>query len=106
MSDLQNMRSDAGDRVDTTLRKYFQAEMPSPWPALNLPEEPATPRRSVLQGLVHNAGRMALAASIIGLIVGYLALNAAFPPEKAVSKLHGPTIGLHGDGKNIQRPHK
>jgi len=103
MNDLgkqQNMNP--SERVETVLREYFHAAMPSVWPAIQLPDEPAKPRPSVLRGLFQNAGRMALAASILALVLGYLVLNAAFTPVTPRFSPAGPNIGMKGDGSRPQ----
>ena len=67
------------DPIDGMLSKYFQAEMPNPWPTFQTPEG-----RSVLpiirsRWLTYS--RIAVAACIVALLAGYLALAAYFPRE-------------------------
>jgi hypothetical protein len=98
MNNLGNLHNmGMNERVDSALRRFYQAEMPSTWPALRLPEE-APRRRSLVQRLTQNAGRMAIAASIVALVIGYTALTAVFPRNRSGLSLTQPVepIGLHG----------
>ena len=63
------------DDLDGLLRSFFQAELPSPWPAPALPAEPPTtpaPRRPLWRS------RAALAASVALLLAGNLFLAPRF----------------------------
>jgi len=103
MNDLGKQQyTNPNDRVEAVLRDYFHAAIPAPWPALQLPDEPAKPKPAVSHRLYHNAGRMALAASILALVAGYLALNAAFTPVSPRFTPAGPNIGMKGDGSRPQ----
>ena len=85
------------ENVDTTLRDFFVSEMPSPWPhakALDtLPMQPVwRPQRSWLQ----RHGRLALAASILLMLLSYLTLASSFPRDNgngAALDQTGPMIG-------------
>jgi hypothetical protein len=70
------------DDVDGVLNDFFRAELPDPWPALTLPAEPPLPlppsrRRPLVRG------RFALAASLLLLLLGSLALSNRFPDQLA-----------------------
>ena len=69
------------DDLDDLLRSYFQAEMPSPWPALKLPEErtvlPLAPRQVRTWSPLRS--RLALAASVGLLLTGALLFSG--PPQ-------------------------
>jgi hypothetical protein len=77
------------DDLDQLLRSYFQSELPSPWPALRALTQPGSPadlpgspvgRRRWLAF----RRRLAVAASVAALLIGYLLLAQAFP--SSVSK--------------------
>jgi len=78
-----------GDRpsenLDGLLRLFFQAETPQPWPAFKPPAEPLvlvkrTPSRQPL-----GRSRMALAASLLVLLIGQLCLSGLYSDRVAVS---------------------
>jgi hypothetical protein len=102
MNELNGLQT-SDNHVDHALRAYFRAEMPSPWPEARIPHDQPRPRRSLVQRF---AGRTALAASILLLIIGYLALAGAFPAERRSFVPNGPTIGSKPDrhGPQHQRP--
>jgi len=84
-----------GDEVDQTLRAFFKAQVPDPWPSFEAPPESSvlpfvTPRRrsSPLRG------RLALAAS-----VAFLAAAGWFLSGKFVDPgQHSPSELPHTDG--------
>jgi hypothetical protein len=89
------------ERVDRMLHDYFRAELPSPWPAPQLPDDvPAAvrPARSI-----RNGARWAIAASLLFLLLGYLTLSAWFPVKREGLRQVGPNIGLKPD-RNEVRP--
>jgi hypothetical protein len=67
------------DPIDGMLGKYFQAEMPNPWPAFRAPEEPSVLPLARSRWLTYS--RIAVAACIAALLAGYLALAAYFPRD-------------------------
>jgi hypothetical protein len=77
MNDLRVPRRMPDDRVDEMLRTFFRAEMPDPWPVLEAPELP--PQTLVLRPWWKRTGRFALAASVLLMLLGYLALASGFP---------------------------
>jgi hypothetical protein len=91
--------------VDEVLSDFFRAAMPAPWPAAPAGRPgygpPATPWARRLP-------RLALAASVGLLFVGYLTLASAFPRDEAVIDLGtGPIIGQkagHGRGGDLVVP--
>ncbi len=70
----------AGDDLDRSLRAFFRAEMPNPWPSLEAPLS----RPSVLSSRLAPAtttawnSRYALAASVAALIFGTFLLSGSF----------------------------
>ena len=64
----------SSDDVDDLLRAYFRAQLPQPWPELKLPApgQPLPQRRSLW------SSRSALAAAVTFLLLGSMALSAAF----------------------------
>ncbi len=84
MTLLKDPVSSSGENLDNLLRAFFQAEMPNPWPALEVPsrivltvpdrEEDPPPR---LGGSLFRS-RFALAASIALLVAGPLLLSGVF----------------------------
>ncbi|MFO0966660.1 MAG: hypothetical protein U0793_13895 [Gemmataceae bacterium] len=66
------------EKIDGLLRGYFQSAMPRPWPAFAYPKAARTtrPRRT--------AFRLALAACVALLFLGYWTLAQMFP-DPAVS---------------------
>lgn len=88
------------DDLDDLLRSYFQAEMPSPWPALKLPEE-----RAVLPLVAREPrtwsslrSRLTLAASVGLLLTGALLFSGPSPNHEAMDPgREAPEIGKHDD---------
>jgi hypothetical protein len=64
-----------GDNLDHLLRAFFRAEMPEPWP--DAPARPLAFRPARRRGLVRS--RLALAASVLLLLVGQWLLAGSFP---------------------------
>jgi hypothetical protein len=74
--------------IDGLLRAYFQAEMPHPWPSLSLT------RRQQSTSLLGRGWRIALAACVALLLLGYLSLAGLFPRE-------GPSQAIEPTGRQI-----
>lgn len=80
--------------IDSLLGSFFKRQMPDPWPAS--PAERAASSDRVPAGAVSGLGqaRLVLAASVLFLVFGYLAVARNFPAEPAQSGLEfGPEIG-------------
>ena len=87
--------------VDDVLRDFYQSELPSPWPALKVP--PATlPLRKPQQRRFRGVSRMALAAAVAFLLIGYLALASLFPTEQPRSPLPGHNTAHDGIGPDMR----
>jgi hypothetical protein len=86
----------SGDELDALLRAFFQAEMPRPWPALDVPDrsrrvshrngttsvlDRVTLRTAPSRAPLH--GRLALAASVILLLAGTLFLSGKFSNQSS-----------------------
>ena len=65
--------------IDGVLTKYFQAQMPNPWPAWQAPE---TNGKLTRRSPWLNYSRWAVAACVAALLAGYLALAGFFPRER------------------------
>ncbi len=93
------------DKIDGALQRYFEKEMPKPWPAFTYPQASpfARPARSTRTWM----SRLALAASVALLFVGYWSLSQLFPgpatPSEAGFRPEGPVIG---GGITIKTPRK
>ena len=67
--------------LDDVLRDFYRSEMPAPWPALAAPARPEPMKRP--QRLRFRAvSRLALAAAVAFLLIGYLALASLFPTQQ------------------------
>ena len=75
MSNVSN--EEARPEMDDLLHRYFQAEMPHPWPTFKAPR--ATAMKPTASMRSRYSGRMALAACIALLVAGYLTLGGYFP---------------------------
>jgi hypothetical protein len=83
----------SGDELDGMLRSFFRAEVPDPWPTMKFPEPVLKlhkPRRSTWLRI---GPRLAIAASVAFLLIGYLALGSIFPKHEA--------NGLNSNGRTI-----
>jgi hypothetical protein len=99
------------DRLDGMLRAFFRAEMPYPWPELKAPELP--PQAVVVRPWWKRTGRFALAAAVVLLMIGYLALANNFPRPNGdgsggLERVNGPigdrqTHQPKQAGKNVIR---
>jgi hypothetical protein len=73
--------------IDGLLRRYFQAEMPQPWPVAPEPAGPAAPVSARPHLLFRS--RFALAASLLLLLFGHLCLSGRFS-ESLPTGTEGP----------------
>ena len=85
------------ERIDGLLTKYFEAEVPSPWPAFATPEVPGVLPVRLSPWLTFR--RCAVAASIAALLAGYLALAGFFPREAPGRLNNDPSRNI---GRNPQ----
>jgi hypothetical protein len=91
------------DEVDEVLRCFYRAEMPHPWPAAPVVKAEAPPRRLGLGHFFRVPGRLAIAASVAALVIGYLMLQAWFPDPKPDSAIDKTQMGFRvapGKGSN------
>lgn len=78
MNEIHAKNGDVANDVDRLLTSYFQSEMPNPWPTWQAPETHTLPRR---RSRWLSLTRLAVAASLAGLLAAYLALAGFFPRE-------------------------
>jgi hypothetical protein len=81
MSNVMLENEEARPEIDGLLHGYFRTEMPSPWPAFQIPRPMRTKRPASFWS--RYGGRLALAASIALLVASYLALAGFFPRLQA-----------------------
>jgi len=88
--------------VDGLLRDYFRAQMPEPWPELDVPASLSLvrPRSTWWRA----ASRLALAASILLLLLGYLALAGLFPRPPVTSDLEDLQRNIGHKAKRVTPP--
>jgi hypothetical protein len=71
------------DELDGLLRRFYRTQMPDPWPAAprvaSAEETPPSPRRVAVGRFFRPTLRVALAAAVAFLVIGYLALQGWFP---------------------------
>ena len=83
--------------IDETLRDFYRSEMPDPWPTMRAPARTLPmPKRTARPVWLRSLSRLAVAASIALLLVGYLALASLFPRDNA-----GSAGGLNQVGGEI-----
>jgi hypothetical protein len=76
------------DEVDGLLRRFFRAQMPSPWPKAPVASEYKTTspsRRLAVVRFFRPTIRLAVAAAVALLVIGYLALQSWFPDPRALN---------------------
>jgi hypothetical protein len=84
LSEGPHRRGSTPGDLDALLRGFFRAEMPVHWPVLQLPAAPVAPPVAGRSRLARS--RVALAASLLLLLAGHLAvigLSADRPPSPA-----------------------
>jgi len=68
--------------IDDTLRDFYRSEMPDPWPTMRAPARTLPmPKRTARPVWMRSLSRLAIAASIALLLIGYLALASLFPRD-------------------------
>lgn len=70
--------------VDDLLRDFFRAEMPNPWPEIQLPEVDAPAKPLATRGYL-SWSRGVLAASVLFLLLGQMALSGRFAENPRVT---------------------
>jgi len=90
--------------VDGVLRRFFRSEMPDPWPEVQVPASAPVVRRRF--NWMHAGSRLALAASILLMVFGYVALAGKFPTEATPSNDISPVAPEIGDNplKRVRTP--
>jgi len=66
-------------KIDGKLRRFFQSELPHPWPEFAYPQPAARPARNRQRWL----SRLALAACVALVFLGYWSLTLVFPTPTA-----------------------
>jgi hypothetical protein len=77
---------------DGQLRAFFRAQMPEPWPAFRLPRDRsgmATVPERVVPSRTARHSRLALAATVVVLLVGTLLLSGKFHSSPAPETDYG-----------------
>lgn len=69
--------ADSPGDMDGVLRAFFQGELPNPWPGPKLWEDAEPPRVGRASTLLRS--RWALAATVLGLLLGHVFLSGRFP---------------------------
>ncbi len=103
MNDLR-LPSDSytSDCLEGALRTFFRAEMPDPWPVLRAPE---LPREPLARPWWKRSGRLALAASVVLMLIGYLAVARSFPRSDGVRQnVLEPASGTIGQKPSLRMP--
>jgi hypothetical protein len=80
--------------VEELLRRFYRAEMPESWPAAPAVAAPTsgTPRRLAVGRFFRAPRRLALAASVALLVIGFLALQTWFPEPQPASEVGSPLL--------------
>jgi len=94
--------NDRPDEIDGLLTRFFQAELPDPWPACPAPDEPAArvvPDRTTSWWELPQrfASRLSLALSLAVLLAGAWLLSGSFT---------GPSVPAVGSGTAAVQPMK
>jgi hypothetical protein len=95
--------------LDDVLRDFYAAEMPAPWPALKPPADVLPlPKRAARPAWLRKFSRLAFAASVAVLLIGYLALASLFPRDPASRLPRGehisPVPGPRKSADRVQTP--
>jgi len=78
---------DAGD-IDALLRRYFQRQMPRPWPAFRPPA--TVPFRLARRKAAAWRSRLTLAASVAALLIGSVAFLGRSHDSAETASVNGP----------------
>jgi hypothetical protein len=97
--------------LDQLLRDYFRAEMPQPWPDRAPALEPTQATRPPVRRKALSRSRFALAASLLFLLAGSLALSGLFSdypvpaPDRTADRIIGANPHSQDKhGKPLLRP--
>jgi len=89
----------SSDELDGMLRSFFRAEVPDPWPTMKFPEPVVKLHRPRRSAWLRIGPRLAIAASVAFLLLGYLALGSIFPK-------HQTAAGLNNGERNIAKDNR
>jgi len=98
MSQMMNDLKPGNGDVEGLLRRFFRSEMPHPWPEC---EASAQARETPPPSRFRALARLALAASVVLFVFGYLAVAAFFPPPQ-----NTPAEGSHNLGNAPDKTHQ
>jgi hypothetical protein len=90
---------EARSDMDELLHDYFQAEMPNPWPTFKAPRT-----KTVASSWSRVSGRLALAACVGLLVLGYLTLGGFFPRNHGPSDLQKAAEDIGSKERKTVRP--
>jgi hypothetical protein len=99
--------SPANDEVDELLSRYFRAQVPLTWPRCPTPASKVAtfelPRKRPASGLARLARRLAVAAAVAGLVVGYHGLQNSFvePMSTLPMRISGPEMGFRPEPPKV-----
>jgi hypothetical protein len=68
--------------LDDVLRDFYRSEMPAPWPALEAPAPAPTTLKKPPRVRLRAVSRLALAATVAFLLIGYLVFASLAPTEQ------------------------
>jgi hypothetical protein len=91
MNDLRRPLTQGGpsrppENLDGLLRRFFRSEMPRSWPAAPKVETPAARKLRPSRPWFRPSSRLALAAAVALLLIGYLALAGKFPTDQSLRR--------------------
>jgi hypothetical protein len=99
------------DDMEELLRRFYSSEMAQPWPdapaVTPFAAEVPRARRLAIGRFFRSPARLAIAASVALLVIGYLALQTWFPDPKPGSDVENTNIGsklqIH-QGDRLHKP--
>jgi hypothetical protein len=101
------LSSSSNDEVDDLLTRYFRTQVPRTWPPCPTPaSEIATlqlPRKRTAGRLSRLTRRLAVAAAVAGLVVGYHGLQSSFvePQSPLPLRISGPEMSFRFDSPKV-----
>jgi hypothetical protein len=92
--------------MDDLLRDYFQAELPQPWPTFKAPKPARS--RDTLSFWSRSGARLAIAACVGLLLIGYMSIAAYFPGAQAPTgaDVQGSEIASKNGGMRPNNPNR